>query len=176
MTAHAPRICGRQTEDGSICGGVVQLGEKCPKCGGSRHKFAGGRYRSDVSRSDTATHRALKRLVRERANGQCQIRYAGICLGAGTICDRVDNDLDYTESNCCWSCRRCHQRKTAWEAGKAQGHNVAHLEPRAIVQPPTPAPQPRIWRIDLGSDGHTQHDHGQGGISDDILSHWHGSR
>lgn len=173
--AHAPRICGRQTEDGSICGGVVQPGEECPKCGGSRHKFAGGRYRSDVDRSDTAERRRLRRAVFDRAEHRCEIRYPDICLHTEQLqLDRVQREDGYSMENTCCACRPCHARKTSWEALQAQGIDAPHLQPPTIIRRPEPQsqPAPGVLRIDIG--GHRD-SHGQGGISDDILEQWHRS-
>lgn len=167
----APRACS--TPD---CTGVIPPGGTCPKCGG-RPKFAGGQSQSNVDRSDTAAHRALKQFVRDRAKGQCQIRYEDICLGVGTIMDRIEHDWDYSQENACWSCRPCHARKTAWEALRAQGIDATHLEPRAIVQPPAPEPQPKspgVWSINTG--GHRDQGGYTGDSSSDILDHWRDSR
>lgn len=79
------------------------------------------------SRTKTSAHKHRRLRVLARANYQCQIRYADICLGDATDFDHIvalsergaDND-----GNGQAACRPCHLRKTSAEAHRAQGHSV----------------------------------------------------
>jgi hypothetical protein len=78
----------------------------------------------DKRRSDTAQHRAFKKMVLQRAEYRCEIGYVGVCTGIATEVDRKDNSGDYTEGNCQAACHECHVKKTSIEGHKARGHSV----------------------------------------------------
>lgn len=170
-----PRHCGRALPDGGFCSGTIQPAGVCPVCAG-RAGFAGGDSGTPIDRSNTAERRRLKTLVRERANGRCEIRYPLLCAGRGSIVDRIDRDDGYYDDNCCWACHPCHGRKTSWEALCAKGINADHLKPPAIkVHPKTVAPQPQTpFAIRTGGrsgEGDTQGGHSETAYGD-ILSRW----
>lgn len=78
----------------------------------------------DKRRTDTAAHRAFRKMVLDKAAHRCQIGYRSVCVGIATQVDRIDNSGDYTEANCQAACEPCHIKKTSTEGHQAKGHRT----------------------------------------------------
>ncbi|MGH3578677.1 MAG: HNH endonuclease, partial [Mycobacterium sp.] len=113
MTRRSPKLCAELG-----CAELVDSGTR--RC--AQHERERAWRGVDSKRSGTAEHKARRLRVLKRDGYQCQLRYAGTCVGSATDCDHIiplseggtDND-----DNCCAACRPCHQRKSSHEGHRA---------------------------------------------------------
>ena len=115
----APRRC---PGDNYECPNLIAAGQKyCPD-----HTVA---WRGPRTASSQATTTAdwdrIRPLVLERDRHQCQIRYAGICIGTATVVDKIvpaarRPDLSLNEHNLRAACDPCneHKARTADRKGR----------------------------------------------------------
>jgi 5-methylcytosine-specific restriction endonuclease McrA len=91
----------------------------------------------ETARKDPAYGTAAWRNARDaclrRVNWRCEIRIEGVCIGAASEADHIDqlaNDPQHKRLRA--ACKPCHRAVTAQQGGGARGHQAAD-----------PAPQPR---------------------------------
>lgn len=74
--------------------------------------------------------KARRRVVRDRAGGQCEAIDNGVrCTAVGTDCDHINDNLDHSPSNLRWLCRthhNMHTQKQAKAASKAIRAKAKH--------------------------------------------------
>ena len=94
--------------------------------------------RKDPAYNTAAWRRARLKAMR-RANWRCEIRIAGVCIGAATQVDHVSGlDNDRNHLNLRAACAPCHAKVTAKQGNDARG--------RGGRKPRNPAPTPRtVW-------------------------------
>ena len=104
------------------CTVLVKPGTHC-----DQHK---SRWPTDrrTRRTTTTQHAAWSRDVLKRARGQCEIRYAGICIGRATQADHIKavalGGAEFDPRNGQGACEPCHRAKSSDEGHLAQGHTV----------------------------------------------------
>jgi hypothetical protein len=77
-----------------------------------------------------AAWRRARNTAMQRANWRCEIRIPGICIGAATQVDHIDqlaNDPNHTKLRA--ACAPCHKHVTALQGNAARGRGPADPAP-----------------------------------------------
>lgn len=67
-----------------------------------------------------ANWREIRAGVLRDADGVCEIRLRGVCLGNATEVDHIHAGNDHSRSNLQAACKRCHSKKSSAEGNARQ--------------------------------------------------------